>query len=187
MLIVLLLVILAAAVACLWNRGIWTASLTLVNTVLAALLAMNFFEPLANKLGSAKSNMMDFVCLWGLFAVFFFVMRLATDLVSRVRVRFPYALDTIGAVLLAIWTGWVLFSFTLVSLHVAPLARSPFLGSFMETPDQKLVGVGPDRMWLAFTRSASLGAFSNGEEGFDPKGEFVYKYAARRELQKPKQ
>lgn len=187
MLIVLLLVILASAVACLWNRGIWTASLALINTVLAALLAMNYFEPLANKLGSPKSNMMDFLCLWGLFAVFFFVMRLATDLVSRMHSAISVCarhdwrravgdLDRLGTVL----------------VHAGEPARrrsrrSPFLGSFMETPDQKMVGVGPDRIWLAFTRSASLGAFSNGEEGFDPKGEFIYKYAARRKLQKPKQ
>jgi hypothetical protein len=165
----------------LWNRGIWGAGLTLVNTVFAALLAMNFFEPLAEKLGDKNTNSMDFICLWGLFAVFYSVLRLATDLVSRVRVRFPYGIDTVGAVALAVWTGWILFCFSLVSLHVSPLARSPFLGSFMETPDHTMAGVGPDRLWLAFTRQASLGAFSRGGEGFDPRGEFVIKYAARRQ------
>ncbi len=181
MLIVFLLLILIGTVACLWNRGIWGTALTLINVVFAALLAMNFFEPLANNLGSPNSNTMDFVCLWALFALFFGLVRLATDLVSRVKVRFPYAIDTAGAVVLALWTGWVLFCFTLTSLHVSPLAQSPFLGSFMETPNQKMLGVGPDRLWLAFTRQASLGAFSGGDEGFDPHGEFVFKYAARRQ------
>jgi hypothetical protein len=181
MLLVLLALILVGAVACLWNRGIWGASLTLVNIVFAALLAMNFFEPLADKLGDKNSNMMDFVCLWGLFAAFYSIFRLATDLVSRVRVRFPYAFDTVGAVVFALWSGWVVFCFTLASLHVSPLARSPFFESFMETPEHTMVGIGPDRLWLAFTRQASLGAFSGSDEGFDPHGEFVYKYAARRQ------
>jgi hypothetical protein len=141
----------------------------------------------AETLGSANKNMMDFLALWGLFAVFFTLFRVATDLVSKVKVRFPYALDTVGAVLLAVWTGWILFCFTLVTLHASPLARSPFIGSFMESPDQKMMGVGPDRMWLAFTRQASLGAFAGSDQGFDPEGEFVIKYATRRALQKPKQ
>jgi hypothetical protein len=182
MLYLLLIVVLAAAIACLWNRGIWGASLTLINIMFAALLAMNFFEPLAQKLGDKNSNMMDFLCLWGLFAVFFAVFRLATDLVSRVRVRFPPLVDLIGAVFLAIWGGWILYCFTLTSLHASPLARSPLIGSFMTSPTEKMVaGTAPDRLWLAFTRQVSLGAFSNGAEGFDPRGEFVFKYAARRQ------
>ncbi|MEX2187554.1 MAG: hypothetical protein WD875_12200 [Pirellulales bacterium] len=182
MLIVFLSLIVLGSVACLWNRGIWGAGQSLVNTVFAALLAMNLFEPLADELGSPKSNMMDFVCLWGLFAAFFAVFRLATDIVSRVKVRFPFGIDTVGAVVLAIATGWILFCFTMVSFHVSPLARSPFLGSFMETPDQKMLGVGPDRLWLAFTRQASLGVFSAGGDGFDPQCDFVFKYAARRQV-----
>jgi hypothetical protein len=172
MLYLLLIVILAGAIACLWNRGIWGASLTLINIVFAALLAMNFFEPLAQTLGDKNSNMMDFVCLWGLFA----------DLVSRVRVRFPPMFDLIGAVFFAIWGGWVLFCFTVTSFHVAPLARTPLIGSFMASPNEKMVaGSAPDRLWLAFTRQVSLGAFSNSAEGFDPRGEFVFKYAAPRQ------
>lgn len=187
MLFIFLLIIVLGTIACLWNRGIWGAALTLVNVVFAALLAMNFFEPLANMLSSEKtiaaanSNMMDFIALWGLFALFSGAFRLATDLVSRVKVRFPYAVDVAGAVVLAIATGWVLFCFTMASLHASPLARSPFLGAFMETPDQKMLGVAPDRLWLAFTRQASLGAFGGSDEGFDPQGDFVFRYAARRE------
>lgn len=181
MLFAFLAIILIGAVACLWNRGIWGAGLTLVNVVFAALLAMNFFEPLADKLGDKNSNTMDFICLWVLFAVFATLFRLATDLVSRVKVRFPYMFDVAGAVVLALWSGWVVFCFLLVSLHVSPLARSPFFGSFMAAPDHEMLGVAPDRLWLAFTRQASLGAFGSGEEGFDPRGDFVFKYAARRQ------
>lgn len=182
---IVLVVILAAAVACLWNRGLWTGMLTLVNTVFACLLAMNYFEPAANLFGKdSGSNMLDFTCLWVLFMLFSTLFRIVTDLVSRVRVRFPYPLDLAGSVLLSLWTGWVMFCFTMVSLHVCPLARSPFGGGFMAQPDEKMVGVGPDRLWLAFTRQVSLGAFANSDEGFDPRGEFVYKYAARRETGK---
>lgn len=182
MLIGFLIAVLLGAVACLWNRGLWTSALSFVNVVFAALLAMNFFEPLAAVFDSeGKSNMWTFLCLWGLFAIFFTILRLATDLVSQVRVRFPYGLDVAGAVLFALWTGWIMFCFTLVSLHVAPLPRTAFIGAFMAQPDEKMMGVGPDRLWLAFTRQVSLGAFSNSDTGFDPEGDFAHRYAARRQ------
>lgn len=181
LLAIVLLIILAGAVACLWNRGIWTGMLTLINTIFAALLAMTFYEPFANLLGKdTGSNTLDFISLWLLFVVFSTLFRVVTDLTSRVRVRFPYAVDLVGAVLLSLWTGWIMFCFTVTTLHASPLARSPFGGAFMEQPDEKIMGIGPDRLWLAFTRQVSLGAFQSTDEGFDPHGEFVFKYGARR-------
>jgi hypothetical protein len=188
---IVLLVILGAAVACLWNRGMWTGMLTLINTVFAALLAMNYFQAAANLFGKdSGSNMLDFVCFWGSFIVFSTLLRVVSDLTSRVRVRFPYPVDLAGAVLLSLSTGWVVLCFAVTSLHVSPLERTLFQGfifgdalKIMRTPDEQLLGKS-DRLWLAFTRQVSLGAFKNSDEGFDPQGEFVFKYAARRETAK---
>jgi hypothetical protein len=176
-----------ASVACLWNQGMWTAILLFFNVMTAALLATIMFEPVANLLpgGKGQSNYGDFLALWGLFIFFVAIMRLATDLVSRRNVKFVWPVDIAGAIFFALWTGWVIACFTVTSLHVAPLARTSMGGSFMPSPEVKdtMAGVGPDRIWLAFIHGLSQGGLARDEQNvFDPDGDFIYKYAARRKL-----
>ncbi len=59
--------------------------------VTAALLATNFWEPAARALEGWQPSytyVFDFIVLWGLFAVFMIVLRVATDFLSPVKVRF---------------------------------------------------------------------------------------------------
>jgi hypothetical protein len=73
-----------------------------------------------------------------------------------------------------------------MSLHIAPLAKTPLNDSFQ--PEERMVmGLAPDRQWLAFTQKMSQGPFEIfGSEAeskkamFDPNGEFLFKYASRR-------
>ena len=48
LLTLLMLVILFAAVATLYTEGMWSNAVRLINVVMAALLATNYFEPLAD-------------------------------------------------------------------------------------------------------------------------------------------
>ncbi len=44
-----------------------------------------------------------------------------------------------------------------------------------------ILGLAPDRQWLAFVQKESMGAFCRSDERvFDPKAEFMPKYATRR-------
>ena len=180
MLLTLLAVaILLATVGLLFNQGLWSVSLALINVVVAGLVAMNVFEPLAGMLG--KGNTADFFALWLAFTGGFVLLRFVTDVLSRASVVFDPWVDRIGAIALSLVVGWVLICFTIFSLHVAPLGRTAFGGAFMETPDAKMLGVGPDRLWLAFFHRQSQAAIGRGPDHvFDPRGEFVYKYASRR-------
>jgi YD repeat-containing protein len=188
----IVLAIVFASVACLWNQGLWTAILLLFNVMTAALLATILFEPVANAFSTSRGNYADFIALWGLFIFFMGLMRLATDLVSRRNVKFIWPVDIAGAIFFALCTGWILACFTVTSLHVAPLARSPLGGSFMPSPevDDRMFGIGPDRIWLAFIQNLSQGGLRREEYDeadapvhvFDPDGNFIYKYAARRRL-----
>lgn len=187
----LMLVILFASVATLYTEGMWSNAVRLINVVTAALLATNFFEPLASWLDDWQPSytyVWDFLALWALFAVFSLILRTLTDSVSKVQVRFLTLADRIGSTVFALWIGWVLVCFTMMSLHTAPLARK-FLFDGFDPQSRMLLGFAPDRQWLGFMQKESLGAFcrSTTEEEwkkektvFDSQGEFMPKYATRR-------
>ena len=187
----LMLVILFAAVATLYTEGMWSNAVRLINVVTAALLATNFFEPLArwlDDMGPSYTYYWDFLALWILFVVFTLILRVATDQVSRVKVRFLKVADQIGTWVFAFWIGWVMVCFTMMTLHTAPLARNFLFGGFQ--PEQRmLLGFAPDRQWLGFVQKESLGALCRSatpEEWkketyvFDPHANFMPNYATRR-------
>lgn len=188
LMVLLAVIVLFASLAMLMPQGMWTAAIALVNVTTAALLAMNFWEPLATWLeGTGQTArratyLIDFVTLWFLFAISLSILRAITDFLSKFKVRFLRPLDVAGGAFFGLWTGWVLVCFLLMSLHMAPLSREFLFGSFV--PEKRMVlGRAPDRQMLGFMQSISLGAYTRSEAGdkaFDPKGEFMLKYAARR-------
>ena len=185
----LLAVLFIGVFASTFNEGLWSNALTLFNMITAALLAMNFFEPVAkmfDKQMPSGTNYWDIVALWLIFVLSFGVMRTATDFASRVRLKFFKPVDVAGSVFFSLWIGCVTVCFTLASLHTAPLSRN-FM-SFRPEDSAFFGYLAPDRSWLAFTQSMSKGTFSRmrsdtdpPEIFFDPKGEFMIKYASRRE------
>jgi hypothetical protein len=182
--LVLLLVFFVCA-AFLFNAGLWANALTLINVVTAAMIATNFFEPLAEFLTEkmpAYTYLWDFLSLWITFALSFALLRAATDWLSKVKVRFKRPVDTAGGMFFACWVGWMMVCFTTFSLHTAPLARNFLQGQFQETPDTKMFfGMAPDVQWLAFMRRMSIGPFLRGpDHQFDQQFEFIFKYAERR-------
>ena len=189
-----LLLMFAIAFAMLFGQGIWANAITLVNVLLAALLATTTFEPLATWLDGqlpTYTYIVDFMALWGLFAVYFIVLRAATDFLSNNQVRFKQVVDLAGGSVLALWIAWVLVSFTTMSLHTAPLARHAFRGDFQPKPESRMLfGLAPDQQWLGFTQKVSAGSLStsppegtvgeNGAHVFDPEGKFIFNYSERR-------
>lgn len=205
MLTLLMFVIVIACVGFLYAEGMWGNAIRLVNVVTAALLATNYFEPAANWLQGKFPTYMytwDFLALWGLFGIFMIIFRLATDLISRVKVRFLKLADRIGSAFFAAWIGWVMVCFTMMTLHTAPLARK-FMGDAFQAENRMIMGMAPDRQWLGFVqwvsryqfgRSAGKAEMAKGTYGvrsedeqweqnrcvFDRNSEFMPKYATRR-------
>ncbi|HEY2838261.1 MAG TPA: CvpA family protein [Pirellulales bacterium] len=185
------LVLIVMIVALIGKEGLWSNTVTLVNVVTAALLATNFWEPMTRWSDSQFPSMVhvaDFLIIWSLFALFYTAMRALTDLASKLRVRFPNALNQAGGFLMAAVVGWVIVCFLGMTLHMAPLARE-FMGGMWQAEKPSMFGLSPDRQWLGFMQKESLGAFSrltpaDDPEGrvFDPRGEFLAKYAARRQI-----
>ena len=204
MLLGIFLVIFATCMALLYQDGMWGNAIRLINIVTAALLATNYFEPLAAYLEEMQPSyayLWDFLTLWALFALFLIVFRAATDTISRVKVRFLALADRIGSVVFSAWIAWVLISFTAFSLHLAPLGREFLGGSF--NPEQRVAGNSAELYWLGFMQNVSRGTFCRGlseaevasneyasqqaqlpDEAdlavFDRTGELLPKYATRR-------
>lgn len=193
----LLFVIVAAA---LWFQGLWSNAVTLINLLVAMLIATNLWEPICTLIESFGAGsftyLLDFVVLWFLFVFFFVFLRLITDLLSRTRVKFEMPVEMAGRSILAIWCAWLIVCFTAFSLQMAPLNSVEPLGAW-GTPNQaSFLFVSPDRLWLRFMQSRSRGALARGNfsnsthsddlpaaanvEAFDSKSEFPVNYRERR-------
>ena len=160
--------------ACTWFLGFWNNVITFVNTLLAALVASNFFEPVATWIDGGQSSytyLLDFVCLWLLFFLTYALLRTATDLLSRHKLRFNYWVEMIGRTVFSLATAWVFLCFMHFSFHTAPFPPGP--GNFQERPDSVNFVGAPDRMWLSM-----LNHTSGGE--FQPADDFILKYYHRR-------
>jgi len=183
---VLLFVIFLAVVASLYPEGMWGNALQLVNVSIAALLATNYFEPLANWLEGLNASaatykyVWDFLSIWALFAVFLVVLRATTDTVSRVKVRFLKIADQVGSVLFSCLVALVVVSFVTFSLHLAPLGKS-FMWEGFDPDKPAMLGLAPDQKWISLVRHLSDGAFScSPPRVFDQDSQFRANYAQRR-------
>ncbi len=187
-----LLVVFFAVLAMLIREGLWSNAILFFNVMTAAMLASNYYEWLAEwlyKKWPTYTYLLDFLSLWAIFSVVLIVLRLLTDKISRVKVRFKMPVEWAGGIFFALWVGWIMVGFTTFTLHTAPLARNFLGGQFQPEPtSNNFFGFGPDRQWLAWMHTMSLdGALSHGRpEGndtinvFDPKADFIIRYAARR-------
>jgi len=144
------------------SEGPWTAILAFFSVVFAGLIAMNFFEPLAESLvflnPTAADTKADFVALVGLFILFVFLLRLGLDQVAPTNIELPDIAYQAGRWLFGFGAGYVTMAILLTALHTAPLPRN-FLGF---TPErQNFLGVtAPDRQWLGFTQHVTEHIFA---------------------------
>src|SRR5262245_53293954 len=190
---IFLVLIVAIVTWCVASEGAWGAGLTFLCVVFAGLLAMNFFEPVADLFGPAGSMMWDyadFVSLLGLFALFVFLGRLATDSISPTQIHYDARIYNAARWLFALATGYTTMAIVPTALHTAPLPRS-FLG-FSPERNNLFDIAAPDRQWLGFTQRVSekilvTGAVFDGPRYAEPETtqeiwpSFPIRYATRRQ------
>ncbi|MBN2296282.1 MAG: CvpA family protein [Pirellulales bacterium] len=180
----LLVVIFVAVAISLYTEGLWGNALRLINVVTAALLATNFYEPLANWLQSMDAlksyrYLLDFLCIWLLFGIAMGVLRGATDYISKVKVRFLQIVDRVGSGILSCCVAAVMVSFITMSLHTAPLAEEFMWGGF-QSEKPMMMGLAPDIKWLRFTQMVSGGAFARSPKKPMDRQQFISRYKQRR-------
>ena len=186
MIVNLLLVLVFLAIALVLAReGLWSGLVMLLNIIAAATFATAWYERLAGFLDAKMPSytyLLDFLCLWGIFAVVLLVMRLITDRVSTTKVKFLRQVELVGGPIVAVISAWVMVCFAAASLHTAAVPRA----LVQPTPESRMFfGLAPDRKWLAWVRFATTsGPFAYPEESaivFDRDGDFILRYADRRQ------
>ncbi len=191
---ILLLLIVVVVTWCVASEGAFGAGLTLLCVLFAGLLAMNFFEPVADMLdgvGTWMKDYSDFMALVGLFALFVFLGRLACDSIAPTEIEYDARIYNAARWLFALATGYVTMAILLTAVHTAPLPRE-FLGF---APERKnLFDVdAPDRRWLGLTQHVSekilaTGAIFDGPRFSMPETpqqiwpSFPIRYATKRQL-----
>ncbi len=201
MLIATFIILFILIVASTWWFGLWSNLITLINLLLAAMLASNIFEPVADKLESVDSSyklLYDFIAVWAVFCLTFLLLRAVTDVLSGYRVKFDPITEIVGRSILSIWIACVFICFSAFTLQLAPLAPNVY----QENVAKSEMGTIPDRAWLAFIQSRSRGALAAGKAKsifkeyklkthaddagedkrvFDPFAEFLPFYAKKRQ------
>ncbi len=189
----ILVLIVALVTWCVASEGAWGAGLTFLCVLFAGLLAMNFFEPVANLLdgiGAAVKPYSDVVALVGLFSLFTFLGRMATDNIAPTEIEYDARVYQAGRWLFGLGTGYLTMAILLTALHTAPLPRE-FMGF---KPERKNLfdAAAPDRQWLGFTQFVSeripgTGKVFDGQMFAAPETEqkiwpsFPIRYATRRQ------
>jgi hypothetical protein len=153
---VILALIVVAVAWCVAGEGAWGAGLTFLCVLFAGLLAMNFFEFVAGLLdgmGSTVQDYSDVAALVGLFTLFTFLGRLATDNISPTEIEFDARVHNAARWLFGAATGYATMAILLTALHTAPLPRN-FIG-FSPERANLFDSLAPDRQWLGFTQHVS--------------------------------
>ena len=125
MLSMLLLLLFVACAAALWFHGFWSNVLTLVNLIVAGLLTMNFFEPIATLVNNSAAEytyLIDILVFWMLFMLLYGVLRTLSDLMSKEQVNFDKPVELAGRSIMAIWNAFLFVCIVCASLHTAPVS-----------------------------------------------------------------
>jgi hypothetical protein len=183
----LLLVIFIAIVASLYPEGMWGNAIMLINVVTAGLLATGYFEPLASFLESKAPTytyLWDFLAVWAIFVLSLILLRIATDKICRVKVRFLGLANQIGSVVFACLVAMVMVCFTTFTLHTAPLGKEFMWGGF-KANEGKVFAWAPDKWWITFAMYTSGNAYSwptvNKFDGKNVPEQYITNYEARRQ------
>jgi len=178
-------------------EGAWGAAAVFLSVLLSGLVAMDFFEPLANLLESMFpvewAGRVDFIALVSLFAGGVFGLRTLSERLAPGFIAVNSRVYDVFRWGFALATGYVTMAFLLTALHTAPLPRE-FMGF---APERKnFFGLtAPDREWLGFVQYVSEKSMRSSEDGriFDGTSyrfrtqsnliwpTFIFRYATRRE------
>jgi len=193
---IILLLIFAVVTWSVASEGAWGAGLTCLCILCGGLLAMNFFEPVADMLERNVSSSIawryrwDSISLIGQFAVYTFLLRMATSYLTPNFLQMQLTLYAVYRWTAAALAGYITMAFLLTALHTTPLPRE-FIGFKPERAN--LFGfAAPDRQWLGFTQYVSERVFRRnhifdgprfkiGQQTNEVWPSFPIRYASRRD------
>jgi len=177
------------------SEGLWGAALMFFNVLFGAMVAFNFYEPLASMLDRTGINwgFSDTLCMLGLFCVTVVILRLTTETIAPVMVRFPTAVYHIGRLVFGIAGALVTMAVVILAFHAAPVDKKIFWGA-IQYDSKPPWGLGIDHQFLGFFQYETGAVFARygigsrdphqqyGNKGrvqlqlFDPRAEWLIKH-----------
>ncbi len=171
------------------SEGLWGAALMFFNVVFAAMIALNFYEPLAALLDKTGINwgFSDTLCLLVLFGVSVVVLRLVTESLAPAMVRFPLPIYHAGRLIFGLAAAAVTFAVLLLGYECAPVHKKLFKAYNYDSKPP--FGLGLDHQLLGFFQHETGAVFIQYNVGspdpfrafgqgrplnlFDPRGEWL--------------
>lgn len=167
------------------SEGLWGAALMFFNALFAAMITLNFYEPLAQMIASNVdflSGYADALCILVIFTVSLLILRLITENLAPAMVRYPTPLYHAGRFVFAVLGSAVTMGMILIALDASPVNKK-ILGS-MDYKSVPFFKVRLDKEMLAFFQWSTGYVFTrNGPpdpykefgnvRAFDPRGDWL--------------
>lgn len=167
------------------SEGLWGAALMFFNALFAAMITMNFYEPLAQLIATNLdflSGYADALCILVIFTVSLLILRLITENLAPAMVRYPMPLYHAGRFVFAVLGSAVTMGMLLIALDASPVNKK-ILGSmdYKSVPffkvrfDKEILALFQWSTGYVFTRNGPPDPYKEfgNVRAFDPKGDWL--------------
>jgi hypothetical protein len=172
-----------------WREGPLTAFAMFCNTLIAGIIAFNFWEPIADLLDPVFQETVlegteDALALMIPFLLILMGLRLATNSLASTHMEYPALMYRGGAVFFGLVTGYFLAGILVCAMQTLPIQRN-FLSFEQYKPGETAAGrklIPPDFVWLSMMSHLSGKSLNAGDKPFDARGNFEMRYARNRRV-----
>src|SRR5271165_5675234 len=143
------------------SEGLWGSALMFFNVLFAAMITFNFYEPLAALLDSTGIpwGFSDTLCMLGLFSISLLLLRMTTETIAPVMVKFPMPVYHAGRLIFGLGGAAITMAVVILAFHAAPVHKKIF--STVDYKSKPPFGLGLDHLWLGFFQYETGAVFSN--------------------------
>jgi hypothetical protein len=155
------------------SEGLWGSALMFFNVLFGALIAFNFYEPLAVLLDRTGINwgFSDTLCMLGLFCISVLILRMTTETIAPAMVRFPMPVYHLGRLIFGLGGAVITMAVIILAFHAAPVHKKIF--TVVDYNTKPPFGLGIDHQFLGFFQHTTGAIFARyGTGSRDPFREY---------------
>ncbi len=165
--------LIAGLLYALTSEGLWGAALMFFNVLFSAMIAFNFYEPVANLIDSTGIpwGFSDTLSMLGLFCISVGLLRMTTETIAPAMVRFPTPIYHLGRFIFGAGGALVTIAIVILAFHTAPVHKKIFTTVKYDTKPP--FNMGLDHQWLGFFQYETGAVFTSlGAGQRDPFGAY---------------